>query len=202
MPRPAHIPVSFAVEGDTDEAVVRKIATRLAVDVHQVLGKQGKPRVLKALPGLNNSARGQPWFVLLDLNGDAPCPGGFVRTHLPTPSRHMQLRLAVCAVEAWLLADRTGFSRFMAVRVGDIPTDPERERDPKGAVIDLARRSRRSIIRTGMPPRPGSGRRTGDLYASLLIEFASDHWDLEAARRGSRSLDRATTRLDELAAPC
>lgn len=202
MPRPVHIPVSFAVEGDTDEAVVRKVAARLSVSVHQVLGKRGKHWVLKSLRGLNNSARGQPWYVLVDLNGDAPCPGEFVRRHLLDPSPYMRLRVAVCAVEAWFLADRMGFSRFFGVRPADIPSAPETERDPKAMIVELAGRSRRSIVRTGVPPRPGSGRRTGDLYAALLIEFVRDHWDLEAARRASRSLDRAITRLDELAAAC
>ena len=202
MSRSTHIPVSFAVEGDTDEAVVRKLATGLSIDVYQVLGKQGKAWVLKALRGLNNSARGQPWFVLIDLNGDAPCPGAYVADLLATPSRLMRLRLAVRELEAWLLADRAGFSRFLGVSERDLPADPESLSDPKGTVIDLARRSSKPKVRSGMPPRPGSGRKTGELYAALLIEFTQDHWNVAAASARARSLARAIGRLDELAKPC
>jgi hypothetical protein len=198
VPGPAHIPVSFAVEGDTDEAVVRRLASRLSVEVHQVLGKRGKHWVLEHLRGLNSSARGQPWFVLLDLNGDAPCAGEFVRVHLPHPSPQMRFRVSVRAVEAWLLADRSGFARCFGVRQAEVPSAPEMERDPKETIVRLAGRSTKSIVRQGVPPRPGSGRRIGALYTSLVIEFVQQHWDLDAARGHSPSLDRAISRLDEL----
>jgi hypothetical protein len=198
VPGPAHIPVSFAVEGDTDEAVVRRIAAHLEIDVHQVLGKRGKTWVLEHLRGLNGSARGQPWLVLVDLDGDSPCAGEFVREHLAHPSPLMRFRVSVSAVEAWLLADRSGFARFFGVRQAEVPSAPEMERDPKETIVRLAGRSAKSIVRQGVPPRPGSGRRAGALYTSLLIEFVQQHWDMDAARGHALSLDRAISRLDEL----
>lgn len=202
MACPYRLPISLVVEGDTDEAVLRRIANQLSVEVFQVLGKQGKARILRTLPGINNSARSQPWFVLVDLNGDARCPGQFVRNHLSAPSQYMRFRVAVRQVESWLLADHVGFSKFMGVRPAAMPPDPEEIQDSKRCVVDLAQRSRKSVVRDGMPPRPGSGRNTGGLYASLLIEFAREHWNLEAARLRSRSLDKAMGSLEELAASC
>jgi hypothetical protein len=198
VPRAFHIPVSCAVEGDTDEAVVRKLAATIGVEVCEVFVRHGKAGVLKALPGLNSSAKGQPWFVLVDLDGDAPCAGSFVREQLPTPSSQMRFRVAVRAVEAWLLADSKGFGRFFDVKASDLPNDPESVSDPKETVIELARRSGRRIVRERMPPRPGSGRRTGDLYTALLIEFARDAWSVSEARARSSSLDRAFSRFSEL----
>jgi hypothetical protein len=190
-----HIPVSFAVEGPTDEAVVRRMAEHVAVDVHQILGRRGKHWVLARLHGLNRSARRQPWYVLVDLDMDAHCAGEFVRRHLPHPSPSMCFRVAVRSIEAWLLSDRAGFARFFGVRQAAPPAAPESEPNPKTTVLDLARRSSKTLVLGGVPPRPGSGRRTGDLYASLLIEFATRHWDLEVARGNSKSLDRALQRL-------
>jgi len=196
-----HIPVSFAVEGPTDEAVVRKMAKHVGAEVHQVLGKSGKHWVLARLQGLNQSARGQPWYVLVDLDQDAPCAGEFVHRVLPHPSPSMRFRVAVRSIEAWLLADRAGFARFFGVRQAELPLAPESESNPKGVVVNLARRSRKRHVLGGVPPRAGSGRSTGDLYSSLLIEFVAKQWDLEVARRNSVSLDRALLRLAGLIDP-
>lgn len=202
MSRATHIPVSFAVEGDTDEAAVRRMATHLGIVVHEVFVRNGKANVLKALPGLNGSAQAQPWFVLVDLNGDTRCVPEAVRAHLPNPASQMRFRIAVRALESWILADKRGFARFFGVPTARVPNAPEAELDPKTSVIELARLSKKNIVRKGMPPRNGSGRRTGELYASLLIEFATTHWDLESARKVAPSLDRAMQRLNELAVPC
>lgn len=202
MPRASHIPVSFVVEGDIDDAVVRKIAFRLGVDVHEVFVRNGKPAVLKALRGFNSSARSRPWFVLVDLDQDTPCAGDFVAEHLPAPSSKMRFRIAVRAAESWLLADREGFAKFFRVGLGAVSENPEGLTDPKQSVVDIARLSRKAMVRDSVPPRPGSGRRTGELYAALLIEYVIQHWDPAAARRRSVSLDRAMTRLGELAAAC
>lgn len=202
MPRVAHIPVSFVVEGDIDEAVVRAIAGQLGVDVHEVFVRNGKPAVLKALRGFNASARSRPWFVLVDLDQDSRCAGEFVAQQLPEPSTKMRFRVAVRAVESWLLADHDGFARFFRVRPGGVSAHPESLPDPKQSVVDAARSSRAAMVRDGVPPRPGSGRRTGQLYAALLIEYVIQHWDPDAARKRSASLDRAMTRLSELAAKC
>lgn len=199
MTRGAVVPISFVVEGDVDDAVVRRMALSIEVPVHEVFVRNGKPAVLRGLPGFNASAQSRPWFVQIDLDHDAPCPGAYVKKLLPRPSRHMQFRVAVRAVESWLMADRHGLSTFFRTRTSDIPHNPDLELDPKGAIITLAARSRTRIVRDGVPPRSGSGRRTGELYSALLIEFSRDHWNVNAARRNSASLDRAVMRLEELA---
>lgn len=198
MSSSAHIPVSFAVEGPTDAAVVRRLAAHVDVQVHLVLTANGKNSVLEKLKGLDRAARGQPWWVLVDLDQDAPCAGNFVQRHLPHPAPHMRFRVAVRTVEAWLLADRPGFARFFGVPLTRLPTAPEELPDPKQVVVNLARLSERRDVREEVPPRPGSGKKTGALYSSKLIEFAMRHWNIEAARKTSKSLDRAVLRLAEL----
>lgn len=199
--RAPHVPVSFAVEGDIDDTVVRSLAEQLRVGVHEVFVRNGKPNLLKALPGFNASARSRPWFVLVDLDRDAPCAPPYVAEHLPKPSDLMRFRVAIRSIEAGLLADRRGFARFFGIRIDVLPADPESLPDAKQTIVELARGSNKKIVRQGLPPRPGSGRRTGELYSSLLMEFASKHWNVGAARERSPSLDKAARRLPEIAAP-
>lgn len=191
-------PVSFAVEGPTDDAIVRRLAEHVGVEVHIVLPPSGKQAALGRLKGLNHAARGQRWYVLVDLDQDAPCPGEFVRRHLPHPAPLMRFRLAVPSIEAWLLADRAGFARFLGVPLAKMPLLPETLPDAKQTIVELARHSSRREVRDGIPPRSGSGKKTGALYSSKLIEFGLQHWDIESSRSISKSLDRAALRLAEL----
>jgi len=199
VPTRAPRSVDFVVEGRTDEAVVRRMAEHVGVSVGHVLVKQGKPAVLASLPGLNGVARHLPWFVLVDLDRSAPCAGEFVLARLPNRSRLMVMRVAVRAVEAWLLADAHGIAKLLSVPVGRIPNDVEAVDDPKRGIVDLARGSRRRDLREDVPPRTGSGRQVGVAFVSTMLEFIQSDWNIEEARRRSPSLDRALSRLRELA---
>lgn len=94
-----------AVEGSTDAPVVRKVAALAGLELASPpIVKRGKGTLDKALRGYNAAATGSPWFVLRDLDHDAPCPGGLVADLLPDPKPLMCLRIAVRAIEARLLA--------------------------------------------------------------------------------------------------
>jgi hypothetical protein len=110
----------------------------------------------------------------------------------------MCFRVAVRAVEAWLLADFEAMADFLGVASNKVPRDPERLAAPKEAMVNLARHSRRNAIREDLVPRAGSGRVVGPGYTSRLIEFASDHWRPAMAARRAESLRRAIACLKRL----
>lgn len=99
------------------------------------------------------------------------------------------------------MADRIRLAHFLSVPATRIPIDPEQVIDPKAALIDVARRSRKRAIVADMVPRPGSGRTIGPAYNSRLTEFVYDitnGWRPEIASRHASSLARTITRLQEL----
>jgi len=198
MPVP-EVRLMAAVEGPTDEAVVRRLVHYVGGAVlGPVYGKQGKPTLLKALPGYNNAARYHTsWFVLVDLDQDADCAPPVLDQWLSDPAPGMCFRIAVRAMEAWLLADRERIARFLSVPVSHIPDDPEGLADPKRAIVDLAVRSRRRAIREDMVPRPGSGRSVGPAYTSNIIEFIHTSWRPEVAMTRADSLQRSVVRLKQ-----
>jgi hypothetical protein len=104
----------------------------------------------------------------------------------------------VRAVEAWLLADRKGISRFLRISQAKVPDEQESLDDPERTLVDLARLSRRNAIRKDMVPREGSGRSVGPAYASRLVEFATGQWQPEAAAERCESLRRAMECLERL----
>lgn len=189
--------VTVAVEGDVDASIVRRLLGAVGADEGPVHVSRGKPKLLSRLGGYNNAATRSAWLVLVDLDRDADCVPPFRQQWMPAPAEHMCFRVAVRMVEAWLLADRERFARFLGVSAASLPRAPDEVDDPKGVVVDLARISRRREIREELVPRVGGGRRVGALYPSRMIEFISGSWRPQEARARSDSLDRCLTRLGE-----
>jgi hypothetical protein len=107
----------------------------------------------------------------------------------------MRFRVAVRAIEAWLLADHIGVSSFFQVRPHDVPNDPESLRDPKIALVELARRSRSRHIREDMVPAPRTTARVGPGFVGRVMEFSDSTWSWKRAARRSESLRKCLARL-------
>lgn len=192
------IPISIAVEGITDEAVALRLIAHAGGEPGTVYGKQGKPKLRQQINGYTNAAKYSPWLVLVDLDHDADCAPPLKNGWVPQPPPKLCFRVAVRAIEAWLLADKERMAAFLGLSRGKIPDDPEALGDPKRALIDLARQSRKSAIRSDMVPRDGSGRPVGPAYTSRLIEFATSPWRPDIACQRSESLRRAVACLHRL----
>ena len=195
MPRPF---IAAAVEGPTDEAVVERLIDHAGGKVGTVYGKKGKSHLCQKIAGYNNAALRAPWLVLVDLDADADCAPPLCEAWLPQPAPHLCFRVAVRAVEAWLLADPETLARYLGVWPNRISGAPEKLEKPKAALVDLARRSRRRDIRADMAPRNGSGRRVGPAYSGRLIEYAATEWRPAVAAGNAESLRRAIDCLRRL----
>lgn len=193
--------VSGAVEGPSDEAVLRRLVHHVGALIHRVQVQNGKANLRRALPGYNNAARWSAWVVLVDLDHDFQCPGALAADWLHAQSPFMRFRVVVQEMEAWLVADAERFSQFFSVRRSAIPNAPESLADPKATLVGLAAASRKKDVRVDMSPRPGSGRQVGPAYTSRLIEFAghpSQGWRPDVAATNAPSLARCLARLTHL----
>lgn len=190
---PAHVTV--AVEGSTDVPVVRRILLAAGLGAGKVHGLVGKSGLDRQLRGYNSAARFAPWFVLRDMNGDAPCAGELVGRLLPAPAAGMCFRIAVSALETWLMADTEEMARFLRVPISAIPKAPESIADPKRALVALASRSRRRVIAQDMVPASGTSARVGPGYTARIVEYATEYWRPEVAAGRSPSLERCLRAL-------
>ena len=171
MPREQPVFITAAVEGNVDEAVVRRLIEHVGGTPGPVYGRNGKDHLRQRIANYNQAARLSPWVVLVDLDHDAECAPPLRSAWLPALSPYMCLRVAVRQVEAWLLADRERLAKFLSVSTSRIPHNPESVEHPKNTLVEIARYSRRRDIREDMVPRPGSGRAVGPAYTARLIEF-------------------------------
>lgn len=187
------------MEGDVDEAVLTKLAETCGVSISSVFGRSGKHAVYQRLDAYNKAANYSPWIVLLDLDDDASCAPALISKVLPNPAENLCIRIAVRAIESWLLADQPGIARFLGVSRSRIPDSPDLIADPKACIVELARSSHKTDIRRELVPRPGSRKRVGPAYSSRIIEFALYHWDCTRAQESSQSLKSCKLAVQNLA---
>ncbi len=191
--------VSVVIEGTGDVAIVKRIVELRGCTIGTVYGRAGKAAIDASIGGYNNAARSTPWLVVRDQDSDALRPSELITRILPTPSRWMRFRIAVREMEAWLLADPETLSDYLQVSRVRVPAQPETLADPKGALVNMARHSRRAAIRADMVPEAGVSAVVGPGYVARVSEFAATRWRPEVARTNSRSLDRCMGRVTELA---
>lgn len=193
--------VSLVVEGNLDESVCRRLLEHARLDTGAVYGRRGKDYIDQKINAWYASADRSPhalWFVLRDLDRDAPCAGAFMAERRWVQPRYGAIRLAVPSVEAWLLADRQGLAKALQISEALVPAVPERLPDAKRAMLELALRSRDRDVKRELIPRPGAARNVGPGYDLRLGAFAMRDWSIVAARENAPSLARALAALERL----
>jgi hypothetical protein len=195
------ITVSIAVEGASDVAAVEKmLASRgISVDPKSIFVKRGHGNLDKKLTGSNNGAARSPWFVLRDTDRD-DCPAALRERLLPDANKNpgMCFRLAVRSIEAWLLADMEAFAKTFSVTTHAIPSAVEELINPKESLVNICRGSRKSLIRSGIVPPPGSRGRVGPEYVTYIADYARTAWRPDIAATNAPSLARALREIDRL----
>ena len=191
------IPVNLGAEDELSEAVLRRLLdfARRGYEIGIAYRRGGFGYLRRTIGGWNRAARSIPFIVLADLDAH-PCPRVLIDDWLTEPQhQNLLFRVAVREVEAWLLADSRKLSQYLLVRENLIPTDPEGLSDPKGTLIDLARKSKSSVIRDRIVPKRGSSARQGPDYNGCLVQFVLTQWDIRSAADKSPSLARTAERL-------
>ena len=109
------------------------------------------------------------------------------------------LRIAVRAIESWLLADQEAMAHFLQVPIVRIPTTPDLEVNPKMTLVNIARSSTVKSIRDDIVPPFSSSSLTGRRYVSALSRFVSERWNVVRASQNSPSLKRSIDRIEKFA---
>lgn len=177
------------------ERIIGSATGGLAIDRHYPAHGYGKIRA--KIKSYNAAARYMPFFILTDLDMN-DCAPGLIREWLGgAPSPGLIFRVAVREAESWILADTKGFSRFLSVSEALLPSEPDLLPDPKAALLKLAARARKRVIRDALLPHEFA--RQGPDYNGTLQAFIRREWNLSAARRRSPSFDAAVAALERSA---
>ncbi len=191
------IPISLAFEDALTESLALRILGTIpkVYATRTIYNRGGNGYLRRTVNGFNNAARGMPFWVGTDLDR-YECPSALINDWLTHPKHHnLLIRVAVHEAEAWVLADREGFANFTGIKTEWVPNDVEALANPKEALIQLVRRSRRKQLRDDICPSANSTSKIGPNYNARLGGFVFESWDPTVARLNSRSLDRTMNRL-------
>ena len=191
------IPINLVFEDVLSEAVLKQMLkqSQRPFSVGHCLNQRGNDQIKQNISGFNNAAKGMPYLVLTDLD-KADCPLVIISEWLTQPKHpNLLFRIAVKEVEAWLLAHREAFAKFLGISVDLIPGDADRIPDPKLLLINLARRSRKRKLREAIVPEPNSTAKIGKDYNGQLIQFVNKSWQVASAQTNSPSLERTMNAL-------
>jgi len=193
------IPITLIVEDALSEAVVRAVFSQIEKPYRiGLVLNWNKQRIQHTISNINKASRDFPYLVLTDQDTEQDCPPNQIEQWI-RGSVHPNLlyRFATMEVESWVMAHRECFAKFLSVSANKIPRCPDEIPRPKECLINLARKSRKRILREDLVPAPGATSKVGPDYNGRLCEFVQNHWRAEIAAQNSPSLARALKRLRE-----
>jgi len=186
--------ILFSEDRLLEQAARRIVAVSApAASISTVMGNRGYDYFRSSLPSIRRSLNGVKFLVFLD--GDmlgGRCPVEQIQDWFgDDPSQNLCLRFAIHEVETWLLCDKQNLAAFLAISPNIIPQIDDTKLNTKEILLNCARRSRDRSLRDDLLPANGHTSAIGPAYNLRLTEFIVKHWDIEAARQESSSLDRA-----------
>jgi hypothetical protein len=194
---PKTLEVALVVEDALSLVVMAKLLahTGRGYTVTRQLVERGFGNIRRSVAKYRTASHVLPHVVLTDLD-QAVCPP-FLREQwgVATLPNSMLFRVAIREVEAWLLADRVGFSDFAGIPQNKISQAPESLVDPKQTLLNLVRRSRNRRLAIELIPSQGSRVSIGPLYNERLSTYVRENWDVDAAMALAPSLKRTVDRL-------
>ena len=189
--------IQLVVEDELSGIVLRKLVEEFGngLSVHNVFLMKGFGKIKTGIPRFKNASRAVPHIVLTDLDRALCAPSLMRDWDVDEGAKDFLFRIAVREVEAWLLADREGFSEYLNIPLVKIPQHPEQENDPKQTLFNLVRKCKKRRLVEELVPAVGSCASIGPLYNMRMGAYVRDNWNVQRALMHSDSLDRAVKRI-------
>lgn len=189
------IPLNLVFEDQISEFVMIKLVSKLGKFViGNSYSEGGFGYIKKNIRGFNQASKGCPFFVLTDLD-NTTCAPVLITEWVKEPIHpNLIFRVAVREVEAWLLADSEGFSKYTGISEVNFPSNTEQIADPKQTLLEIIKKCRKRDIREDILPKDEYAK-IGPNYNERLGEFVLKYWSIERAINRSDSLRRTMSCL-------
>lgn len=208
-----NIPVYISAEDPVTKAIIERLLNFCSTNfkVFKEVPARGS-EIKNKIPTLNRLAKIMPVILLTDLDTTACAPK--LKQELlngEVQSANFLINIAIDEGEAWLMADRKGFARYIGVdetiipqtsmqKMGGMKKVKEMTFDIKSSwmlthqIINKAKNAelREQISATGKATK-------GKEYNSAILPFIKNVWNIQEAMTNSDSLTRMVNRLRKLA---
>lgn len=207
-----NIPVYISAEDPVTKAIIERLLNFCSTNfkVFKEVPARGS-EIKNKIPTLNRLAKIMPVILLTDLDTTACAPK--LKQELlngEVQSANFLINIAIDEGEAWLMADRKGFARYIGVdetiipqtsmqKMGGMKKVKEMTFDIKSSwmlthqIINKAKNAelREQISATGKATK-------GKEYNSAILPFIKNVWNIKEAMTNSDSLTRMVNRLRKL----
>lgn len=184
-----HLVFEDELTGFVLSKMIACLRSEIQIGAYRRMG--GKGNIRRNINVLNNAAKKIPFFVLVDLDKEYSCAPELMRDWFKSgKSAKMHFRVAVRAVESWILASRTKFADYLSIDCNEIPANTDNINDPKAFLIRLARLSKKKLIKQDLIPLYQGTAKVGPNYNGRLADFVNRFWDYTEAEKHSESFRR------------
>lgn len=177
-------------------------------EIKSIPARGGK--IKSVIPQLNQLSTSAPVVLLTDLDA-SNCAPELKQNLLKGCTQNPQfiINIAVDEAEAWLMADRKGFSDFIGVHENVIPMSEKRKQGGSTPLVEMAFDYKSSLYLTHEIANQSSkndvrqcvaangDRCKGKEYNSVMTNFVGV-WNIDDAMANSDSLSRMVRRIQEL----
>lgn len=207
------IPVYISAEDPVTKAIIERLLKFCSPQFKVFKDVPARGGEIKnMISALNNLAKTKPVILLTDLDTTACAP--ILKRELlngDEQSADFLINIAIDEGEAWLMADRKGFAKYMAVdeslipqasmqKLGGMKKVTEMTFDVKSSWMlthQIIKQSNNTELREQIS---ASGRAAkGKEYNSAIVPFIENAWNIQEAMSNSDSLTRMVRRLEKLA---
>lgn len=200
-------------EDDVTRHVIYRILNYCGVGLFTVLAELPARggEIKNKIPNFNQLAIKVPVILLTDLDANSCAPE--LKRKLfgqLEQAENLVFNVAVDEAEAWLMADREGFAKYISVDVDQLPCAiPQKQGGSKACMeMQFSCKSsyflthiliRESLDRTLKKQLMAEGKASkGPEYNTAILPFIDKSWDIESAMRNSESLCRMVGRIKAL----
>jgi len=197
-----------------EDAVTTSIIKRILIycsDCFEIIselparGGQVKSKIKE----FNELSNFYPVVLLIDLDND-DCAPLLLNRLIENKNDNFIFNIAVDEAEAWLMADKEGFSTYFKLKPEDMPSACKTKQGGKKALIemefpykssmflthDLINKSKSVEYKQQLTPKRGASK--GPEYNSCILPFIQSAWNIDNARQNSDSLNRMILRIENL----
>ena len=198
-------------EDSVTSAIIRKVIRYCTKEIEIISELPARGGQIKSKIGeFNKLSASFPVILLTDLDATI-CAPELMRQLLPNDKHaNFIFNIAVDEAEAWLMADRVGFSEYFAIDVDEMPVSCQTKQGGRTVLTemdfrykssmylthDLIKKSRKKEFIKQLTPREGASK--GPEYNSVILPFIENKWNIDDALTNSDSLERMIFRINAL----
>ncbi|MDR1338792.1 MAG: DUF4276 family protein [Prevotellaceae bacterium] len=169
-------------------------------------GGQVKCKISK----FNKLSESFPVILLTDLDASLCAPQLLAELLEESKNENFIFNIAVDEAEAWLMADREGFSKYFNIEIGDMPNATLTKQGGRNELVEmnfsykssmyltheLVNKMKKKEHRDQLTPKQGAAK--GPEYNPCMLPFINEHWNINQAKVNSDSLNRMILRIENL----